>query len=595
MAERRMGALGGLVILFFWMLLCLFLGSTGLYPDLFFSYLKRPLLLFLNFLPILITYLLGIVLLGRARRGFALAAVLWTVAALAFNIKIRYRHEPLTLADRDLLLPMLKIAPQYMKEVGIWVIGGLVVALLLVFLVARLYPSVPVSWQGRGKLFLATLLLALAALPAFLSDDLIKTPQMGLPELNGSIEVRAAMRAGYLYSVVHQSAPYFVPTSPRLVREGKDILASYPESHPPKEARYHIIVVLLESYKDFSRTAGMPATVHDPYWALHELETRSMKGQLIADVYGGGSVHTELGVLGGYQGKTDPGIFREPRSSYPQTFRRIGYHTEAMHPNTGTFYNRVNLWPQLGFEDFLTQESYFHYDNNAEGIYPDRRLFAEVGKRLEALKKKGPSFQMVTTLQNHGPYFSELYTEPYFPYEKGMDKEAYNRVNNYLAGAQDTAEALLGFTETLEQNQAPVILVAFGDHSPAFDDPMNAIMGLQLDENTEAGYRERFETPCLIWANSAAKEASGKSFTEPIGDIDPSLLLAKLFSYMGWQGDRYQNYLQDALTHMSVDKEGFHIVKGHYKRKLSHKEAHLHDERIATEAAARTTVLGGDD
>lgn len=580
--------LGGMLL---WLLICLWVSSLGLYSGLFVSYLTRPLLLLLNFIPLLISYLWATILLGRARWGFTVAAFFWIIMAIFSNVKIRFRQEPLTLADKDLFLPMLKIAPPYLKDIDLWMMAGAVVLILLLMILSRLFPSTPVGWRQRSKMLATAVLCMVLLSPAYLSDDLIRTPQMGLASLNGFIDVRAAMRSGYFYSMVNQSRSYLIPTSPRLVKDGQEILQSYPDSKPPKMKDMHIIVVLLESYKDFSGHKDMVTLQRDPYAPMHQLMAESLSGTLIADVYGGGTVHTELGVLGGYLGKTQPTIFRQEHSSYPHTFRRAGYQTEAMHPNTGSFYNRANLWPKLGFERFLSEENYFHYDNNTNGLYPDQRLFKEVQKRLHVLQENGSSFQMVTTLQNHGPYYSEFYMEPYFPYQKKWSRKSYNQMNNYLAGIQDTGEALLEFIELMKQESSPVIVVAFGDHSPTMDESMNEMMGLSMDENTEQGYRDRFATPCLIWANEPAKTVTGKNFQGTFGSVDPAFLLTKLFVYLGWQGDRYQNYLQDAMSEMSVDKEGFHILQGKYQRHLRGKDKEAHHQRLATEAAVRTKPL----
>ena len=81
---------------------------------------------------------------------------------------------------------------------------------------------------------------------------------------------------------------------------------------------------------------------------LHGLEGAVRLGDLLTNIFAGGTVDSEWGFLTGYTQHED---LRKPTDSYVWYFREQGYHTLFHHPGYSWFYNRQNVNEYLGFEE----------------------------------------------------------------------------------------------------------------------------------------------------------------------------------------------------------------------------------------------------
>ena len=104
--------------------------------------------------------------------------------------------------------------------------------------------------------------------------------------------------------------------------------------------------------------------------------------------------------------------------------------------------------------------------------------------------------------------------------------------------------------DTLRTDPEPVVLVLFGDHKPWLGDNSSAYAdaGIDLSRWTVQSFYDYCRTPYVIWANDAAKETLGRSFTGEGGDFSPCYLMMKLFDECGFTGDAYMNALRDTYT-----------------------------------------------
>ena len=93
----------------------------------------------------------------------------------------------------------------------------------------------------------------------------------------------------------------------------------------------------------------------DIYKNFHDIQEKSISGNLLTTIFGGGTVVTERNFITGFD--IHP-TYRKATNSYVWYFKEQGYRTEAMHPIYGAFYNRASINPNLGFDN------YFYYENN---------------------------------------------------------------------------------------------------------------------------------------------------------------------------------------------------------------------------------------
>ncbi len=130
----------------------------------------------------------------------------------------------------------------------------------------------------------------------------------------------------------------------------------------------------------------------DPTPNFNRLSREFSSGELYVPSIGGGTANVEFEMLSGLN-LDFFGAGEYPYSTVLQdttcetiayNLREQGYATTAMHNHTGTFYDRNEIYPRLGFEHFVSQE-YMPYVTYTEvGWAEDVILVDEILKALEA-------------------------------------------------------------------------------------------------------------------------------------------------------------------------------------------------------------------
>jgi hypothetical protein len=529
--------------------LALMFGATA-YPklpggELFRSYFSRPLLVALNLLlPVLLIWLFYFL----SRRGWVafLGSFLPTIGLAMVNyFKIRLRSDPLLATDLRLAAEAGGIMGGYTLDVT-WLVwfalaclaAGLVFSLVLV-------PKGSRGWKNR--LFGAASCLALTAVAfaaLFTNSELYEqTANNDLINQWSDVEVFASK--GCVYPFLYSFREMFpTPPSGYNAQQAAEFLNSYEDTDIPEDKKVSVMGIMLEAFcdlTDFDALADSEA-VAQIYAPWHALEENSVSGNLLTNIFAGGTVDSEWGFLTGYSTHSD---FRKNTDSYVWYLKKQGYQTFGSHPGYGWFYNRQNVNQYLGFDEYwFTENHYGTLVDPVNAIYhSDQILVQDLLTQLEDRASDGPCFSFSVSYQNHGPYESEQPTDPELlvSADTGFSQETCNIFNHYLRGVSETIGAMLSLTEGLEAMDEPVVLVLFGDHKPWAGNGNTAYtdIGADFDLSTLAGFAEYYATPYVIWANSAAKAVLGNEFTGDGGDISPCFLMTELFDQCGWEGSGF--------------------------------------------------------
>lgn len=560
----------------------LFLSGIGYHKGLFTSYFSDPYLLGLNFLPVFLSLLMVWALTRSRRWTFFLGIFVWAFLSIGNTVKIAYRHEMLELYDAALWQDFIKILPRYLNAWILLGLAGLLVAVMLFFYWSRHLGRGYVPRQGHSFLLLGVIVLvAVGCRPPYMDEDL-SFEMNEAAGLDRWTDLDRFMKNGYGYSLVANSIQSYKDVHRHYrKKEAAQLAKQYPGASMPAEQRVNMIVILLESYKDFSEGISFQK---DPYRYTHQLQDKSYSGMMMPDTYGGGTLHAELQVLTGFNGDVNARIFNQPRESYVRALAEQGYWTEGIHPNDGYFYNRANFYPELGFRAFLYSQNYFHNDD----VVDDETLFQMVWQRCcDHKKKKQPLFFYVATMGGHGPYHEMPMVHP--PYVEVPAGPSGVALNNYFAKIESTGRALTQLTEALEKDDAPWVVVAFGDHSPGFNEDMYRYLGWapeQLDE------RKKMATSYLFWSNQRAKDLTGISLIGQGPTLDPDFLMAEFFRQMHWPGPTtYLSFLQTYSCSVQVEKRYYCITQGELLQPPGDKLLALQDQRNTMEWATRDKKL----
>ncbi|TLS38452.1 LTA synthase family protein [Pseudalkalibacillus caeni] len=228
--------------------------------------------------------------------------------------------------------------------------------------------------------------------------------------------------------------------------------------------------------------------------------------------------------------------------SLPRLLSERSYSTATFHADDVSYWNRIKLYPALGFQDYYDSEYYGKED--LIGMGSSDEIFYE--KTLEALtnisKEQKNFYAHVLSLSSHTPF--EL---PEDKIKINLPEKFDNTlVGNYLTSANYADFALGKFIEGLK-NEGLLensILAVYGDHSglhmKAGTDKdkklINELLGHQYD------LVDRFNIPLLI----RVPGENEKIIDQVGGQID---IMPTLTNLMGISLEDYLHFGQDLLNH----------------------------------------------
>ncbi len=520
--------------------------SSKSYPSLmdvalFGTYLTNPMILLLNILPPFILLLAFTFLWNRPWVGYLCMIPSALALPVANYFKISFRGDPAVIADLALLNDAARVAGNYTITIptAMWILffcAGLGLALT-----ALVFPSsIHFGWKKRiisiVSVILASVLLYFAGYSSQICYNL--TSNLSLVDRWSTSEVYLSRGVWYsfLNSATEQSilqASYTGSIEDLLSSYDYDGYAANIETNP-----INVVSIMLEGFQDFTNFEEFAdfEQLQQHYSVWHELEEEGIYGELVTNIFGGGTVNTEWGFLTGYP---DHNTFETPTNSYVWDFSEAGYVTVGNHPGYSDFYDRINVNQYLGFQSYRFSENYFaDFATILECYYDsDGYVVDSILQELEDNTAAGDYvFSFSVTLQNHGPYDESEPTEKYTPSDSTLSYSSRAILETYFDQLTTTFTAITTLRDALEAMDEPVVMVLFGDHLPWMGNGYEGYLeaGVSFEQETEEGFFNYYSTPYIIWSNSAAKEVIGDVETGYGGDFSPCFLMNRLFQYCNW-------------------------------------------------------------
>lgn len=532
------------------------------------SYFDRPLVLLLNFLPVLLLQLLLAAVTGRQWVAFLLTALPVFLGGVGNFFKMSVRSTPFVVSDLAYLRTAFGVAGNYSFRPNsrMWIFLAYIIgaALVLFLLRRRLDGGVPLI--RVSSVVLLTVLGAVLWKGPYSSKELYTDPAIctedGCTGING--EIREYITKGFVYPLIYSVGEYMDTVPKNYSREqAAALLEELGDSPIPEDKKVNVIVFQLESFTDLRR-AGIKGISEDAYGIYDGIREESLHGNMVVSVFGGGTIETEHSVLTG-----DHRYFQveQPALSYPRYFVENGYAAVGGHPME-TYYDRNKINGFLGFESYRFSKNGFYMGKNLKTLepdwwYSDSVFFPSVLEQYRTLTGEGKNvFSFNVTMQGHGQYSEE---ELLFEgcYDGGdYTGERAVALGNYLGSLRETQKYMKDFLDALREDEEPCVVVFYGDHVGDFTNGNTAEL-IGLDPNTRTGHYRMFSTEYLIWANDAAEAVTGKSVSGAGPAISPNYLLPLLFSELGWEGDSYTKYLQELMVKLPVvTSNGFYVENG---------------------------------
>lgn len=531
----------------------------------FLGYLQSGFLLVINILPavVLLFFLYGLV--GRAWLAFLLDGAIVLGLSLGHYFKLVFRDDPLYFEDMLILREAKAMAGS--DHYALFIDKRIVVALLcwalgtvLLFFLVR---GKARGWKRRLGTVLAAVAVSAVVAPVYLDESRYDSVE-NYAYLNRWAATQDYISHGFFYPFIH-SITEMVETPPEgySQEETEEILASYTDADVPEDRKVNVISLMREAYVDFSRydIEGLDCSGCDLY---HQLEAESYHGDLVTNIFAGGTIDSERCFLTGeYKVRN----YRSNTNSYVWYLREQGYTVEGSHPYYQWFYNRQNINGYLGFENYRFLEE--DYENLTQAYLPeDSILLPEIYNDFVANKETGkPYFSFNVNIQSHGPYSTTDYygTVDYLTgdYTDGCK----NAMNNYMAAIMNSDVELMKLVDQLRSEEEPVVLILFSDHLPWMGDSniYYVEMGMDISGDTEESFLRHYTTEYLIWANDAAKEVLDCDFVGEGPTISPCYLMNVAFDLMGWEGPAFMQAMDELREVFPVVTiHGCYIVDGEF-------------------------------
>lgn len=490
--------------------------SLAAHPEAFFqSAVKRPVLFLFNILPVWVLTLLFISVFGICWPAFAFVSLPSIILALVNRFKVLIREEPFLPSDFILIREAMTFSDAAKGHIGavLILIPACIAALIIgsVWLPAR-------ALSGLERMYIAlasSILFLLLTVSIYASTRIFR---------HGSVSgspyrpVDLCESRGFVYSFFHHASLAGV-----VKPEGYDkdrvpqILSGFGTTKDAVPG-VNVVFVMGEAFTELSDESFF-IFENDPLSPYKKLKNEGFAGKLIVPNYGGGTANTEFDVLTGLYSmfiNPSPSSFSYVRRSFPSivsAFREHGYSTIAVHPGFDWFYNRREVYPRLGFEQFLTAKDFSDAEYKG-GLVSDRSAFQKL--RNVITQSPSPQFSYMVTIQTHTPFENKFEKNSHI-FNQARDilsPAEVDILSNYFIGVTDAARELSDFTDFLNSRPEPTLLVFYGDHLPS----LGSAMGIYNELGFDKGLR-KYETPYLIWQNDASK---------PIFSLEKSLDIAGL-------------------------------------------------------------------
>ena len=525
----------------------------------FVDYLRHPVLLLLNLLPPLLLMALLYAATGRAWLAYLITALPVLGLSLGNYYKLVFRDDPVLASDLLILGEAGKMAGKYHlflnRRLALALLAALAAGAALALL-ARGRPRLPV----RGGIAAAALAVSLALVPVYGSDE-IYSRNANQEHINPWSATQQYISRGLIYPFLH-SVKTAMPAPPEgySEKEAAAELAEYQDGDIPEDKKVNIVGVMLEAFTDLSGYESIEMRT-DPYAFFHALEAESYTGNLLTNIFAGGTVDTERAFLTGMA--PDDINYRGNTSSYVWYLKSQGYRTSGDHPSNNWFYNRQNINAYLGFDQYRFAEDHYKplvgTDTAFDNIF-FHEMTASVVDQIE--NGGGPVFSFSVSYQGHGPYSDNIcwwgevddYVANY-----NLTQEERTILANYLGSVMSTQYYLSEMVDVFRAMDEPIVVVAFGDHKPWLGNSNSVYnaLGIDLSRYSAESFYNYWSTRYLIWANDAAKEAIGRDMTGEGPDISPCFLMNVLFEQLGWEGDAYMQAVEECRRELPmIHKQG---------------------------------------
>ena len=457
----------------------------------------HPVIFLYNMLIIFSTMTLAL-LFKRRRFVWFIISLVWVIIGSVNGAILLSRMTPFTLYDMQNFADGLTIMTTYYSMWQI-ILGAVVLALGTIAIVMIFIRSE--KWRNiRYKKSIAAILVT-AALTAGATAPMINTGTIGT--FFGNLNY-AYRDYGMPYCFIMTSANAGI-SRPKGYSEEliTDILENKTEKGTDtlltrkNDSKEHpnIIVLQMESFTVAQDYANIEVD-RDPTPVFNDLYKKYTSGSFTVPACGAGTANTEFEVLTGISAKFfGPGEYPYKGKLRKKTLENMayvakshGYRTSALHDHRALFYNRNEVYANMGFDTFTSVEYMNNVSFTPTNWCKDTVLTGEIMDIMSSSEER--DFLHVISVEGHGAYPTErVFKNPYTTVTCD-DEETKWKYEYYLNECHEMDTFIGELIQAIEEADEPTVMIIYGDHIPALD---------VKEENYKAD--SLYQTRYVIWDN----------------------------------------------------------------------------------------------
>lgn len=457
-------------------------------------------------------------LVGSLVVSIGITAVLLFTVSLISYFKVKMIGEPLFPWDVLLDKESMNILPLVSSVAAFLRIAGIVAVVSVIFISRLILPRFSLPLISRAAL----VLISMFALYSFS----LKTPLAGKvldharvseivwnqKENYGDNGLALAFTMNVKNSIVPKPPGYNEPSIAKLAEDIKSAETVKPAVTTTVASKQpNVIFIMNEAFWDPTLFPDVKFS-EDPVPTIHALQKESTSGYLLSPQFGGGTSNVEYEVLTGNSMSFLPGgsvpyqqYINKPLPSLASYFEEKSYKSMAIHSYEGWFWNRINVYKQLGFESFMSKDNFVNPEYKGYFI-SDQEVSQQIMKQVDETERS--MFIYAVTMQNHGPYEDGTrYGSNQIKVQGNLTDQSKTTLETYTQGVYDADQALKQLIDHFKQSDEPTLIVFYGDHLP--------MLGLGYDVYKQAGFihtgnesdwsleekKKMHSVPFVTWSN----------------------------------------------------------------------------------------------
>ncbi len=565
--------------------------------------LANPLMFLFNILIILFTLTLTL-LFSKKNFLLALFSIVWVGLGVTNYVLLGFRTTPLTAIDFYILGSVIEIIDVYINTFQIILL--LVVAVVVAIAILYLWRKLPKK-KAQFKLALTTLGVTIV-LMLMVSNVSFKVHALS-NNFGNLADAYSEYGFAYCFSTslfdrgINRPDAYSEEKIDAVLDKIEDNIdetddqddvntpGKVDDSSPDVsndgdiELRPNVVMVQLESFFDVNHLLNFTFS-ENPTPNFTSLKKAYSYGYLTVPSIGAGTANTEFEIITGMNIEYF-GAGEYPYKTILQTttcesisynLHELGYHSHAIHNNTGTFYDRNQVFQKLGFDSYSSIEYMNDVEYNPVGWAKDNILTTEIIKALDA--SFAQDFIYTISVQPHGKYpdtivdenqkikvFAENQSDSDDAIDLPNDTEAYESETTETDNEETPTEAekteleqkkiresyMIGFDYFVNQlwetdqfigalisklalYDEPTVVVFYGDHLPSMS-----------FENGDLSNDNKFQTEYVMWSNFKMKQVNR--------DLSAYQLNAYVMERLGYDNGILTKLHQNYVTEPDYEEE----------------------------------------